>query len=72
MAALLAQIDLPSLRQDPANLERLLGVFFAAFAVGFLVAVVGHIVQSRTLQIAGILLVFAGTALFMAAVAGRA
>ena len=69
MLSLLAQIDLPSLgREGPDDLEQLLAGFYALFALGFLVAVAGHVVKSRVLQGAGIAMVMLGTLLFILAV----
>ena len=67
--SLLAKIDLPSLgREGPEDLQQLLTAFYVLFGLGFLVAVVGHVVKSRALQAAGIAMVMGGTALFVAAV----
>ncbi|HEV2724146.1 MAG TPA: hypothetical protein VGV10_05895 [Thermoleophilaceae bacterium] len=69
MGALLAQIDLPSLgREGPDDLRQLLRAFYVLFGLGFLVAVLGHITQSRALQAAGIAMVMFGTVAFMVAV----
>ena len=58
MLALLAQIDLPGLCQDgPDDLRRLLTVFYVLFGLGFVVGVVGHVVRSRMLQAAGIVMI---------------
>jgi hypothetical protein len=72
LLALLAQIDLPGLgREGPDDLKQLLRAFYVLFGVGFLVAVVGHVVRSRALQAAGIALVMAGTVLFIVAVGSK-
>ena len=69
MLSLLAQIDLPGLGgEGPEGLERLLSAFYVLFGLGFLVAVIGHVVKSRVLQAAGITMVMAGTVLFIVAV----
>ena len=69
MGSLLAQIDLPSLgREGPDDLQRLLSAFYVLFGVGFVVAVVGHVVRSRVLQAVGIATVMLGTVLFIVAV----
>ncbi|MDQ4049911.1 MAG: hypothetical protein M3131_11120 [Actinomycetota bacterium] len=69
MQALLAQIELPGLgREGPDDLQQLLSAFYLLFGVGFLVAVIGHLVRSRVLQGAGIAMVMAGTMLFIIAV----
>lgn len=74
-ANLLVQVELPRLGEGgPADLERLLSLFYVLFGLGFVVAVVavvGHILRSRLLQITGISMVSAGTVLFMLAVGGR-
>jgi len=70
MLALLAQVSLPSLGQEgPDDLRRLLSMFLVLMGVGFLVAIVGHLVRSRTLVAIGLALVFLGTGVFMVAVA---
>ena len=69
LATVLAQISLPGLGQDgPDDLQQLLTVFYLMMGGGFFIAVTGHIFKSRTLVIAGIFLIFAGTAVFMVAV----
>ncbi len=72
MAALLsivAQVALPDSGQEGSDdLQRLLDLFYVLVGAGFLVAVAGHLFQSRTLVIVGIAMFFIGTAVFMAAV----
>ena len=67
MLALLAQAptDFPS---GPEDLERYLSAFYLMFGLGFLIAAMGHLFKSRTMQIAGIVLVFLGTGLFVVAI----
>ena len=70
--ALLAKIDLPGLGgagQD--DVTGLLGVFYVLFGAGFLVAVIGHVIRSRTLQGIGIAMIMFGTGLFFVAVGMR-
>jgi hypothetical protein len=69
--ALLAQAPDSFPGGGPDALERLLDAYYLLFAGGFLIAVVGHIFQSRTLVIAGIVLVFLGTGAFYVAVGTR-
>lgn len=72
MAALptvLGQISLPGLGQEgPGDLQQLLTIFYVMMGLGFFIAVTGHVFKSRTLVIAGIGLIFTGTAVFMVAV----
>jgi hypothetical protein len=69
LATVLGQISLPGLGQDgPNDLQQLLTVFYLMMGGGFFIAVTGHVFKSRTLVIAGIVLIFAGTAVFMVAV----
>ena len=69
LATVLGQISLPGLGQDgPGDLQRLLMVFYLMMGGGFFIAVTGHVFKSRTLVIAGIVLIFGGTAVFMVAV----
>ena len=63
------------LAQGPSNfpggsedLESLLSAFYVLFGAGFLVGVLGHLFDSKTLRAAGIALVFIGTAVFFVAV----
>ena len=68
MLALLAQAPDKFPGGGPDTLEQLLGAYYLLFAGGFLIAVLGHLFQSRTLVLAGITLVFLGTAVFFLAV----
>jgi hypothetical protein len=69
LAALLAQVDLPGLgREGPDDLRSLLATSFALLAIGFVVGVVGHVTQIRSLVAAGIVLIFISTAFFVIAV----
>jgi len=52
----------------PDTLEQLLDAYYLLFAGGFVIAVLGHLLQSRTLVLSGIILVFLGTAVFLIAV----
>ena len=69
LVTVLGQISLPGLGQEgPDDLQRLLTIFYLMMGGGFFIAVAGHIFKSRTLVMAGILLIFIGTAVFMVAV----
>lgn len=69
LPTVLGQISLPGLGQDgPADLQQLLTVFYLMMGGGFFIAITGHVFKSRTLVIAGIVLIFTGTAVFMVAV----
>ena len=69
LATVLGQISLPGLGQDgPDDLQRLLTIFYLMMGGGFFIAIGGHIFQSRTLVLVGIILIFTGTAVFMVAV----
>ena len=63
------------LAQGPSNfpggsedLESLLSAFYVLFGASFLVGVLGHLFDSKALRVAGIALVFIGTAVFFVAV----
>ena len=71
MLALLAQAPDSFPGGGPDDLERLLNAYYLLFGGGFLIAVLGHLFQSRTLVLAGIILVFLGTAAFFVAVGTR-
>jgi hypothetical protein len=66
--ALLAQAPDTFPGGGPDTLEQLLNAYYLLFAGGFLIAVIGHLFQSRTLVLSGIILVFMGTAAFFVAV----
>jgi hypothetical protein len=70
LAALVAQIpDLPGLGDEgPGDLESMLTVCFVLLGSGFLVGVLGHVIQSRLLVGLGIAVVMVGTVLFAVAV----
>ena len=69
LPTVLGQISLPGLSQDgPGDLQQLLTVFYLMMGGGFFIAVTGHVFKSRTLVIAGIVLIFTGTAVFMVAI----
>ncbi len=69
LLTILGQIGIPDPGQ-PADeeLQRLLNAFYVLVGLGFLIAVAGHLFQSRALVIVGIAMFFLGTAVFMAAV----
>jgi hypothetical protein len=66
--ALLAQAPDSFPGGGPDTLEALLDAYYLLFAGGFLIAVLGHLFQSRTLVLSGIILVFLGTGAFLVAV----
>jgi len=66
--ALLAQAPDSFPGGGPDALEALLNAYYLLFAGGFLIALLGHLFQSRTLVASGIILVFLGTATFLVAV----
>ena len=69
LAIALAQVDLPGLGQKgPQDLQQLLRIFGVLLGTGFLVAITGHVIQSRALVVIGIGLVLIATAVFMVAV----
>ncbi len=68
MLALLAQAPDGFPGGGPDTLEALLDAYYLLFAGGFAIAVLGHLFQSRTLVMSGIILVFLGTGAFFVAV----
>jgi hypothetical protein len=70
LAAVVAQIpDLPGLGDEgPDNLESLLTLCFVLMGLGFGIGVLGHIIRSRVLVAIGIVVVMAGTVVFVLAV----
>ena len=69
LPTVLGQINLPGLGQEgPDDLQQLLTIFYLMLGGGFLIGIAGHMFKSRTLVIAGIVLIFGGTAVFMVAI----
>jgi len=69
LQSLFGQIDLPGLGgEGPGSVEGLLTSFYVLLGLGFFIAVMGHLFKARSLVIAGIGLIFIGTAVFMVAV----
>ena len=70
LAALVAQIpELPGLGDEgPGDLESLLTLCFVLMGAGFVIGLLGHIIRSRVLVAIGIVLVMAGTVVFVLAV----
>jgi hypothetical protein len=69
-AALLAQIpDLPGLGDEgPNDLESLLSLSFLLMGVGFGIALLGHLTRTRGLIAIGVLVVLAGSGVFLLAI----
>lgn len=68
MLTLLAQ-GMPGLTQDgPADLQRLLKMFYVLFGAGALISFAGYGIPSKTLQIVGIALIFLSTGVSVAAI----
>ena len=68
MLALLAQAAPSNFPSGPEDLERYLNAFYLLFGFGFVLGMLGGLFKSRTLQAAGVILVFMATGLFMAAI----
>ncbi|HEX8075855.1 MAG TPA: hypothetical protein VF545_12850 [Thermoleophilaceae bacterium] len=69
LAAVLAQFpSVPDPGQGSGGLRGLLNAFYVLLAVGFLVALVGHVIKARTMIITGLVMIFAGTIAFLVAV----
>ena len=72
LAAVLAQFpSVPNPGEGSSNLQQLLNVFYVLLGLGFLIALAGHIVKSRTLIIVGVSMLFAGTGAFLIAVSSN-
>jgi hypothetical protein len=69
-AVLLAQIpDLPGLGDEgPNDLESLLSLSFLLMGVGFGIALLGHLTRTRALVAIGVLVVLAGSGVFLLAI----
>jgi hypothetical protein len=70
LAALLAQIpDLPGLGDEgPNDLESLLTLSFILLGAGFGIALLGHLTRTRALVAIGVLVVMAGSGVFLIAI----
>jgi hypothetical protein len=70
LAALLAQIpDLPGLGDEgPNDLESLLTLSFILLGGGFGIALLGHLTRTRALVAIGVLVVMAGSGVFLLAI----
>ena len=70
LAFVIAQFpSLPDPGEGSQGFRRMMALFGTLMAIGFLLGVAGHITKLRALVIAGVLLVFAATGLFLVAVA---
>ena len=70
LAAVIAQFpSLPDPGEGTEGFRRLMATFGTLMGLGFLIGIAGHLVRSRALIMAGVLLVFAATGIFLAAVA---
>jgi hypothetical protein len=68
VAALLAQIDLPSLSSEgPDRLHQLIETAFILLGVGFGIATIGHLVKVRFMVAVGTILILAAAAVFVVA-----
>jgi hypothetical protein len=68
-AAFLAQIpDLPGLGDGPDDLESLLSLSFLLMGAGFGIALLGHLTRTRALVAIGVLVVLAGSGVFLLAI----
>jgi hypothetical protein len=69
-AALLGQIpDLPGLGDEgPNDLESLLSLSFLMMGAGFGIALLGHLTRTRALVTIGVLVVLAGSGVFLVAI----
>ena len=68
MAALLAQIDLPSLSSEgPDRLHQLIVTSFILLGVGFGIGTIGHIVKVRFMVAVGTILILAAAGVFLVA-----
>ncbi len=62
-------LDVPGLNIDgPDRLHALLKLFYFVFGGGALISILGYGIPSKTMQIVGIALIFASTAIFVAAI----
>ena len=69
-AAFLAQVpDLPGLGDEgPDDLESLLSLSFLLMGAGFGIALLGHLTRTRALVAIGVLVVLAGSGVFLLAI----
>jgi hypothetical protein len=70
LATVIAQLpSLPSPGQGSDSFQRMMSIFAILMGLGFLFGIAGHVVKVRGLVLAGVLLIFGATGLFMVAVA---
>ena len=70
LAFVIAQFpSLPDPGEGSQGFRRMMAIFGTLMAVGFVLGVAGHITKLKALVLAGVLLVFAATGLFLVAVA---
>ena len=70
LATVIAQFPpLPDPGEGSEGFQRMMTIFGILMGAGFLIGIAGHITRLRPLIIAGVLLVFAATGLFLVAVA---
>ena len=70
VATLLAQFPpLPSPGEGSEGFRKQMAIFGILMGIGFLIGIAGHLFRSKALVTSGVLLVFAATGLFLAAVA---
>jgi hypothetical protein len=72
LAAVLAQFpSVPDPGSGSNGLQGLLNVFYVMLGLGFLIALVGHVIKARALIIVGLVMIFVGTGAFLLAVSGN-
>jgi hypothetical protein len=70
LATVIAQFPpLPSPGEGSEGFRRMMTIFGLLMGAGFLIGIAGHITRLKPLIIAGVVLVFAATGLFLIAVA---
>jgi hypothetical protein len=62
---LLAQLPPPSPPEDHGRFPIPPGIFYALFAIGFIMGLAGHLLRSTALVLGGVLIVFAATGVFV-------
>jgi hypothetical protein len=70
LATIIAQLPpLPSPGEGTESFQTMMRLFALLMGLGFLIGIAGHVVKVKALVLAGVVLIFAATGLFLVGVA---